>query len=884
MAREHKIKLLKMRNGLIREIALCKAYKEKTIRFVDNLNEEHRRGWISEESYKKKIDKVFTGKHPESWVKYYEHKIVCVQRKLDEINTSLEDKKERVEKVFEPRYLMIFLALLMLTGVLLYSHQFEFGPTGFVIGEGAVNRTGFNISEPIGGNVTIVVKQGDVIPNSSWVNVSFLNYSNYSISMYEFLLASYYPCDANSTTTEPFTDTDAARNWEGIIGYGFAYNNSVECAAKGNFTVPLERLFPTGLPAPALGGVYWVVLNASMNDTNETVVYNANPVYVGNWLTVNLTTPAPFGTLDAEKNMSLQVNVTVFCNGSVGGSCGQVNGTINYNLTGTRPDTQINTTIGNKPFFSLQGNLTCGVLVEGGLCQLNWTINATGNVSSRFMIDVNFTTNDSRVRINNTYNFSIVIVDTILPNLGYLAQTPANNTNTSVKSIYVNISVRELNEWNVTFTLVNTSDTVNKTTWTFGNYIREFNHTSSLLNNVTHWYNVTICDEGGNCNTTDTRTVSIDNVGPTMTSVLINATSDVDINTFVKLNASVTDLSISNVTLEVDPPSSDAYNVTPTRAANGIEYYNSTIKLTQAGQWVFRFYSNDTAGNNATRFASDGGGNLYINVIGGNTAPRIHNVTNYTLPSGGSYAPLEGDVRLFSFTFNATDAEGTSDLNPATARMEFNYSGEPLRSNYSCSQLLDDTATNTIMFNCSIEMWYFDIPGGWTINVSVADDAGEMATNTTTSFVYTSLTAMKMNQSALRWPSLFIGDTNKTANNDAEVINNTGNVNFTTVQITGYDLQGETVGGSFYNISKFTASWASGGDACSGGSCAECAEARGTTLRNNTARTITAANVTRGNNSAGNGQEDIYFCIQKVPQIPKQAYFSNISNWLLAVS
>ena len=273
-----------------------------------------------------------------------------------------------------------------------------------------------------------------------------------------------------------------------------------------------------------------------------------------------------------------------------------------------------------------------------------------------------------------------------------------------------------------------------------------------------------------------------------------------------------------------------------------------------------------------------------MNVTVGNTGPTVHNVTNGTAPAGGSYAPIEGSVRLFSFTFNATDPDGVGDLNFSKARLEVNYSGEPnIRSNYSCNKLLDD-GINTALINCSVEMWYFDIPGSWTINVSIADNASAMATNNTMTFGYTTLSAMKINQTALRWPSLSIGDTNKTANNDADVINNTGNVNFTTVQITGYDLQGETVGGSFYNISNFTASWASGGDACSGGSCAECAEARGTTLRNNTARTITAANVTRGNNSAGNGQEDIYFCIQKVPQIPKQAYFSNISNWLLAVS
>jgi hypothetical protein len=117
-------------------------------------------------------------------------------------------------------------------------------------------------------------------------------------------------------------------------------------------------------------------------------------------------------------------------------------------------------------------------------------------------------------------------------------------------------------------------------------------------------------DTSGNTNSSSV-VFSRDTTSPPISVPKINATSDAVLNTRIKVNASVTDsgAGVGTVLIQIKPPTGSAYNVTAQNSAS--EYYNNTILLNEAGQWVFTFFANDSLGNMANSIAKDGDGNNF---------------------------------------------------------------------------------------------------------------------------------------------------------------------------------------------------------------------------------------------------------------------------------
>jgi len=133
--------------------------------------------------------------------------------------------------------------------------------------------------------------------------------------------------------------------------------------------------------------------------------------YEASYLEVNLTNPDPSFTTNVVQNFTFPINATVICKG---GPCGEVTGVIRYNLSSSTPDTPVNTTFGDKPFFVQEtpsyALKSCGVMYKDQSCQLNWTINATGNVGTSWKIGVLFNSSYSEVQENHTDNSTISII------------------------------------------------------------------------------------------------------------------------------------------------------------------------------------------------------------------------------------------------------------------------------------------------------------------------------------------------------------------------------------------------------------------------------------------------------------------------------------------
>jgi len=264
-----------------------------------------------------------------------------------------------------------------------------------------------------------------------------------------------------------------------------------------------------------------------------------------------------------------------------------------------------------------------------------------------------------------------------------------------------------------------------------------------------------------------------------------------------------------------------------------------------------KVYANDTLGNlNAYDFSD-----LTINVTTpANAAPSIDWVQVVSAQD-----PTIGSTKSITFNFTATDTDGSANIDTGTAKAYFQKAGETTRSNTSCvdwasagKKAGETTRSNTscvdwasagndVNFTCTIDMWYFDQNGEWTINVTIKDINNAYGENSTTTFTYNLQTAMVMSPTSLTWPQVGLTDTDTGSNNDPITINNSGNDEPLNINVTAYNLQGET-----------------------------------TTYRGNNSLNY---------NNATSGQEQIYFCLKGIPQdISSQSYSSSAyGSWTVAI-
>jgi hypothetical protein len=146
-------------------------------------------------------------------------------------------------------------------------------------------------------------------------------------------------------------------------------------------------------------------------DLSQNVEHNIRIEEVG-YLEVSLVLPTPGAELIVDQNSSFSVNATVYCRE---GSCGDVNGTVRYNLTSPNPDTPVNETVDDKPFYTstppAMKACPTNPLDKGEFCNLTWTVFATGDFISYWKIGVLFNSTFTNVEDNHTSNATIKIIE-----------------------------------------------------------------------------------------------------------------------------------------------------------------------------------------------------------------------------------------------------------------------------------------------------------------------------------------------------------------------------------------------------------------------------------------------------------------------------------------
>lgn len=154
--------------------------------------------------------------------------------------------------------------------------------------------------------------------------------------------------------------------------------------------------------------------NAESNSTHTYFNVTGFDGYGGGgnvYLEVELVLPP--GDTFVQRYTTFNVNATVHCRG---GACNDVYGTSRYNLTTEYPDTAVNTTYGEEPFFvnetpaNAQKACPTNSLDEDEFCNITWKINATGDLDSEWDFGVLFNSTDTEIQNNNTDNVTLTIV------------------------------------------------------------------------------------------------------------------------------------------------------------------------------------------------------------------------------------------------------------------------------------------------------------------------------------------------------------------------------------------------------------------------------------------------------------------------------------------
>ena len=147
-------------------------------------------------------------------------------------------------------------------------------------------------------------------------------------------------------------------------------------------------------------------------NTSEFDGYGGGSVY----LEVALVAPDPLVLTNVIQNQTFTVNATVYCRG---GDCGNVSGTLRYNHTSVNPDTPMNTTQGDQPFYINETpaystkNCATTPLLQDQFCNITWVVNATDPTLSSWKIGVNFSSNDTSISSNYTDNATVSVVPCI---------------------------------------------------------------------------------------------------------------------------------------------------------------------------------------------------------------------------------------------------------------------------------------------------------------------------------------------------------------------------------------------------------------------------------------------------------------------------------------
>jgi len=236
------------------------------------------------------------------------------------------------------------------------------------------------------------------------------------------------------------------------------------------------------------------------------------------------------------------------------------------------------------------------------------------------------------------------------------------------------------------------------------------------------------------------------------------------------------------------------------------------------------------------------------------------NVTNVTL--------VAGSIATIDILFNVSDSDGFGDLNDSTAGVNVTFNGVS-RGNSSCNPT--DYNTNYTQYACKVSFYYYDNAStSWVVNTTVADNSGNTSRNDTNNLQVKSLSSMSI-VTNLTFTSIAVGQQDATPTTNF-MLNNTGNFDFTGINMTAYDLTGVSDSTKILGAGNFTINTT---NAVAGS---------GIQLQNGTSLNITGATLPHKTSASDiSSNKTIYFWLDVPTTLTVQNYNST-TTWAITVN
>ena len=450
-----------------------------------------------------------------------------------------------------------------------------------------------------------------------------------NITVNNFPIANFtYPLNGSYLNGIEILNGSYSRDDQGISRYSFELDNnpsftspSVICGSSdANCT------FNTSSQTQCTENYFNCYLRLNVTDTDGLT----NSTYI----TIQIDNSPPNVSLDAPVNNTWDNDGTIDFRYTPYDFNLQVC-TLYHNATGWKAnETNTSAVNGSQDTFTIK--LNDGMYVWNVLCN-----DSAGNAAF----------NNSNLTVN---------VDTITPKISYNSGTQNNNSYFNKNWIFVNLTVNESNEANITFYLFNVSNLGNVNTTTLPAGARNINFTNLL--DGAYYYNATILDLAGFTNYTETRIITLDTLAPA-----INFTTGTEGNNsyfnrnWIFINVTVNETNKANITFYLFNVSNSG-NVNTTILGGG----NSSINFTNLidGAYYYNVTAIDLAGNQnftETRRITLDTTNPSIAL----NAPKNNTLTNLNSLQF-NYTPLDVNLKnctLFS-NFSGLFAENLTNTNP----------------------------------------------------------------------------------------------------------------------------------------------------------------------------------------------------------------------------
>jgi len=458
--------------------------------------------------------------------------------------------------------------------------------------------------------------------------------------------------------------------------------------------------------------------------------------------------------------------------------------------------------------INFSGNITDGI----GLLTVNITYNMSGVITY-----ANYTVSGTSARIHNittitteggsVINFTMYATDTsnnVRQNSTLIVvadrTAPVVNTSFNVTSPVVddvinfsgNISDNlALLSANITY---NISGVLTKVNFTVSGTSARIHNVTTLTCTETCVINFTMyaTDTSNNVRQNSTLISIADTTRPVVNTSINKSLTSINKNDVINITANVTDGVALSFCQFVDNQSlpngaKQFINKTVTGTSDQCSQ-NYTIALAKGNVINFTVVVNDTSNNKRTNDTI-----VTVSLVNQVPVVKLNNASAFSVD------PISGSSSIILISFNVTDAQGVDEINASKAIVNLTLGSLSGQFRFNISDQAGEFGTcfnhtqgNTVVINCTVAMQYYDnASSNWVINVSVQDTSGGIGINDTLRFTYNTLSSLSLPPAVLNFSSVNLGQQDVLAYPHL-LMNNTGNDDFTRVNISAAALVGTT--------------------------------------------------------------------------------------------